>query len=125
MGLSQWFAGKESTCNAGATGNVGSIPGSGRSPGGGHGNPLQHSYLENPMDRAARGAIVHGFPEPDMTEATEHAHMHISKMFYYQTEFQGMKGYSIISLFPVTSTHPISIIKPKPLAPDVELYYNP
>ena len=39
--------------------NVGSIPGSGRSPGGGHGNPLQHSCLENPMDREAWWAIVH------------------------------------------------------------------
>ena len=37
-----------------------SIPGSGRSPGGGHGNPLQHSCLENPMDRGAWWAIVHG-----------------------------------------------------------------
>ena len=42
--------GKESTCNAG---NLGSIPGLGRSPGGGHGNPLQYSCLENPMDREA------------------------------------------------------------------------
>ena len=46
-------AGKESTCNAGNTGDVGSIPGSGRSPGGGNGNPLQYSCLENPMDRGA------------------------------------------------------------------------
>ena len=38
----------------------GSIPGSGRSPGGGSGNPLQYSYLENPMDRGAWGATIHG-----------------------------------------------------------------
>ena len=38
---------------------MGSIPGSGRSPGGGHGNPLQYSCLENPMDRGARRALVH------------------------------------------------------------------
>ena len=37
-----------------------SIPMSGRSPGGGHGNPLQYSCLENPMDRGAWGATVHG-----------------------------------------------------------------
>ena len=37
----------------------GSIPGSGRSPGGGHGNPLWYSYLENPMDRGAWRAIAH------------------------------------------------------------------
>ena len=41
-------------------GNLGWIPGWGRSPGGGHGNPLQYSCLENPMDRGARQATVHG-----------------------------------------------------------------
>ena len=41
-------------------GYVGSIPGWGRSPGGGHGNPLQYSWLENPMDRGAWWATVHG-----------------------------------------------------------------
>ena len=49
--------GKESACNAG---DLGSIPGLGRSPGGGHGNPLHYSCLENPMDRGAWWAIVHG-----------------------------------------------------------------
>ena len=38
---------------------MGSIPGSGRSPGGGHGNPLQYSCLENPMDRGAWQATVY------------------------------------------------------------------
>ena len=41
-------------------GDVGSIPGLGRSPGGGHGNPLQYSCLENPIDRGAWQATVHG-----------------------------------------------------------------
>ena len=50
---------KESSCNAGATGDVGSIPGLGRSPGGGHGNPLQYSCLENSTDRGAWRATVH------------------------------------------------------------------
>ena len=49
--------GKESACNAG---DLGLIPGSGRSPGGGHGNPLQYSCLENTMDRGASWATVHG-----------------------------------------------------------------
>ena len=40
-------------------GDVGSIPGVGRSPGGGNGSPLQHSHLENPMDRGAWRAMVH------------------------------------------------------------------
>ena len=48
---------KESTCNAG---DLGSIPGLGRSPGEGHGNPLQCSGLENSMDRGAWWAAVHG-----------------------------------------------------------------
>ena len=48
---------KESACSAGV---LGSIPGSGRSPGGGNGNLLQYSCLENPMDREAWQATVHG-----------------------------------------------------------------
>ena len=41
-------------------GDVGLIPGSGRSPGGGNGNPFQYSYLENPLDRGPRRATVRG-----------------------------------------------------------------
>ena len=52
-GLPWWLSGKESSCSAGAAGKVASIPESGRSPGGGHGNPFQYSCLENPMDRGA------------------------------------------------------------------------
>ena len=48
---------KESTCNAG---DLVSIPGLGKSPGDGNGNPLQYSCLENPMDRGAWWATVHG-----------------------------------------------------------------
>ena len=50
---------KESACNAGDEGDTGSILGSGRSPGGGHGNPLQNSCLENCIDRRAWRAVVH------------------------------------------------------------------
>ena len=46
--------------NAGDVRDVGSIPGLGRSPGGGNGNPLRYSCLENPMDRGAWWATVHG-----------------------------------------------------------------
>ena len=52
-GLSQWLTDKESACKAGVTGDAGTIPGSGRFPGGGNGNPLQYSCLENLMDRGA------------------------------------------------------------------------
>ena len=50
---------KNPPTNAGDIGDTGLIPGSGRSPGGGHGNPLQHSCLENPMNRGAQRATVH------------------------------------------------------------------
>ena len=53
--LSNW-----TELNAGDSEDTGSIPGSGRSPGEGNGNPLQHSCLGNPMDRGAWRAIVHG-----------------------------------------------------------------
>ena len=73
LGLPQWNNGEESSCNAGDTGDMGSIPGSGRFLGGRHGNPLQYSCLENPMDRGAWWATAHGFAESDTTEATEHS----------------------------------------------------
>ena len=55
---------------------MGLIPGSGRSPGGGHGTPLQYSCLENPMDRGAWWATVHTVAESDTNETTWHARMH-------------------------------------------------
>ena len=61
--LPQWLSGKESTCNAGATGEAGSIPGLGGSSGGGHGSPLQFSCLENIIDREAWQATVHSIAE--------------------------------------------------------------
>ena len=51
---------KHLPASAGDIRDVGSIPGLGRSPGGGRGNPLQYSCLENPMDRGAWQASVHG-----------------------------------------------------------------
>ena len=57
LGLPRWLSGKESACNKG---DLDSISGSGRSPGRGHGNPLQYSCLENPTDREAWWATVDG-----------------------------------------------------------------
>ena len=57
LGFPRSSVGKESACNEG---DLASIPGSGRSPGEGNGNPLQFSCLENPMDRGAWRATVHG-----------------------------------------------------------------
>ena len=59
---------KNSPANAGATGDAGLIPGSGRSPGEGIDNPLQYSCLKNPKDRGEWWAIVQRVPESDMTE---------------------------------------------------------
>ena len=60
---------KSPPTNAGDITDLGSISGSGRSPRGGHGNPLQDSCPENPMDRGAWQATVHRF-QRDTTEAT-------------------------------------------------------
>ena len=59
-GFPDGSVGKESTCNAEDTGDLGSIPGSGRPPGEGNGNLLHYSCLENPMDRGAWWATVDG-----------------------------------------------------------------
>ena len=67
-GLPWWLSHKESVCNTGTTGDRGS----GRSPGRGHGNPLQYSCLENSMDseQSLAGYGPQGHRELDMTEAT-------------------------------------------------------
>ena len=65
LGFPSGSDGKESVCN---TGDLGSIPGLRRSPGEGHGNPLQYSCLENPMDRGAWGTIVYRVEESNVTE---------------------------------------------------------
>ena len=61
---------KNLPANAGDIRDLGLIPGSGRSPGRGHGNPLQYPCVENPMDRGAWQTTVHGVTESDTTEVT-------------------------------------------------------
>ena len=60
MGFPRWLSGKESACQVGDTREAGLIPGSERSSAEGNGNPLQYSCQENPVDRGAWWAIVHG-----------------------------------------------------------------
>ena len=61
--LLQWLSSKESICNAGDAGDMGSISGSGRSSGGGYSNTLQYFCWKNPMDRGAWQVMVHGVPK--------------------------------------------------------------
>ena len=68
MATSSDSDGKESSCSAG---DLGSVPGSGRSSGEGHGNPLQYSCLENSMDSPW------GLKELDMTERLSLTHCHV------------------------------------------------
>ena len=68
LGFPGGTSSKESACQCRRLRDRGSIPGSGRSPGGGHGNPLQYSCQDNPMDRGAWWTTVHGGAKSDMTE---------------------------------------------------------
>ena len=68
-----WLSSKESACNAG---DVGSVPAPGRSPGEGNGNPVQGSSLENPRDREAWWATVHG-SQKSQTRAARQQQQHV------------------------------------------------
>ena len=70
---------KEPACNAG---DMGSIPGLGISPGEGNANPLQYSCLENPMDRRAWWAIVHGVATVGCDLQLNHHHQGMNKNTY-------------------------------------------
>ena len=75
--LPWWLASKESAFNAENTKDAGWIPEYGRSPGGGNGNPLQDSCLENPMDRGTwQAAVQKVYKKSDATEqiSTQHTH---------------------------------------------------
>ena len=77
---------KNLPASAGDLRDVGSIPGSGRSPGGGHGSPLQYSCLENPMDRGAWRATVHGVTKSRTQPKGLSMHVHMNVIKSYNTE---------------------------------------
>ena len=80
LGFLGGVAVKNLPANAEDTRNVGLIPGLGRSPGVGNGNPLQYSCLENSMDRGVWWPTVHGITKSHMTECMDthtHTHTHI------------------------------------------------
>ena len=75
QGFPDGSVGKESTCNAGYTGDIGLIPGLGRSPGERHGNALQYSCLENPMDKGDWQARVQRIAK-SWTRLSDHPRTH-------------------------------------------------
>ena len=81
LGFLGGSSGKESARNAGASGDTGLIPGSGRSPGGGNGNLLQYSCLGNPMDRGDWWATVHGAAK-SQTQLKQFSMQHACKLFF-------------------------------------------
>ena len=80
LGLPRWPSDKETAYSAGDVGKTGLIPGSGRSTGEGNGNPFQYSCLENPMDRGAWQATVHGVAK-SQTRLSTHTHMLVFSPF--------------------------------------------
>ena len=80
QGFPDGSSGKESDCNAGDSGDAALIPGSERVSGGGNGNPLQYSCLENPVDRGAWRATVHEVTE-SWTRLSKHFYSFIKKMW--------------------------------------------
>ena len=80
---------KNLPANARAIRNAGSIPGLERSPGGGHGNPLQYSCLGNPMDRGAWWATVHGVINRQ-TRLSTHTCIHTISQFFSSVIAEGL-----------------------------------
>ena len=80
LGSPDGSAGKESTCSAGATGDIGLIPGSGSSPRGGNGSPLHYSCLKNPTDRVAWWLQSRGLQRVGRDWVTKHTCVHIPSM---------------------------------------------
>ena len=74
--------------------DAGSIPGSGRTPGGGHSNPLYYSCLENSMDRRAWRATVLRILQSDRTEATQHSTQHETNRKIYLNNTALILGFS-------------------------------
>ena len=92
--------GKESACSAG---DLGLILGSGRSPGEGHGNPLQYSCLENPMDRGAWRATVHGVTRSRTDWGTNTHHMCSSSVSKGKVKYAHLHQISTCEQFPLSS----------------------
>ena len=96
MGASQLaLVVKNSPANEGDIRDIDSIPGSGRSPGGGHGNTLQYFCLENPMARGAWWAIVHGAAKSQtrLKQLSTHARIHTHTYTHTHTHTHTHTGF--------------------------------
>ena len=105
MGLPGDSDSKESVCDVG---DLGLIPGLGRSPGGGHGNWLQYSCLENPMDRGAWRATVHGISKSGIWLSDQPQHsiwVKRIKEAWYITEFLLLEALLMNVVFTSTWWH--------------------
>ena len=113
--LPKWRSGKESVCQCRSCRRCGL----GRSPGGGNGYPLQYSCLENPMDRGAWWATVHGVAESDTPEHACMRHMgplEASKPFFVLPESDPPMGTASLVLTALRVTAPGVAMSP-PLLP--------
>ena len=91
--------GKESSCQSRRHKDVGSIPGLGTFPGGGHDNPLQYSCLENPMDRGAWRATIHRVAKSqDMIERVNNNQCQ-GQTLHQQKNYNLLKAQMIASIF--------------------------
>ena len=91
----------------------GSVPGLGRSPGEGNGNPLQYSCLENSRDRGAWLATVHSIAESDMTEQLIHTHQTkkiLLKFFFYILNSPRSTFLWLLESFPIPSRSPSDLL---------------
>ena len=101
---------KNPPANAGVVRTVSSTPGSGRSPGGGHDNPLWYSFLEKPMDRRAWWAIVHRVTKSQtrLKQLSVHTHTH-TYIYIKETKFCRLNR-GPIDPSPVPASSPLSKI---------------
>ena len=94
---------KNPSANAGDVRDAGSIPGLGRSPGGGHGNQLQYSCLENPLDSGAWRATVHGITKSRkwLKQLSMHTHKSVYKIKISEGTWLGQKDIDILALIAI------------------------
>ena len=109
---------KNPPARAGDATDMGSIPGSGRSPGGGHGNPLQYSCLENPMDRGAWRAIVHGVSKSQTQLSTHTCTVPFHCMYVPHLL------YSFISGRPLRLFHVLAVVNNVPMNTGVHVSFQ-